>query len=487
MKLSLGPIDWGVIGLYMALMLGVGVWVGTRMRRFKDYFMAGGALTTPLLICALVSTYYELDVTIATSERGFYSGLVAWTWESRPYYLAILLAAFLLPGALRKRGGMTLPDILEQSYGKGARVTGAMACFVYSLPITAMAGLAAMFRALGWDPVPGVLTSAAICALYTAGGGLLADSLTDTIQFVFMSVSVAIAVPLALREVGGLQALSVLPPAHLTSGGGVSPWLILAFTASALTVFVEPAFYQRILAARDTKDVRRALIAGIFLWAAYDWAVTLIGMLARVAVINGILPADLEGKHALVSVCILALPVGLKGLFVAGVLAAAMSSVDSYCLLASGNLTYDIIRPTIAPGMKDRTLVRMTRIGVFVVMAIGVVVSLAFRRISDAWVFMSSVLVAVVFVPVIGSFLMKPRKAAGLAASAGGLLALAAFYAVLYTFGSFDPEEESWVLRIGKAAIWREYAVLFALPVSALSFLAGHILGRPGPSGRKEP
>ena len=68
-----------------------------------------------------------------------------------------------------------------------------------------------------------------------------------------------------------------------------------------------------------------------------------------------------------------------------------------------------------------------------------------------------------------------------------GLLALAAFYAVLYTFGSFDPEEESWVLRIGKAAIWREYAVLFALPVSALSFLAGHILGRPGPSGRKEP
>ena len=140
MNLRLEALDWAVVGVYMALMLGVGAWVGTKMRRFKDYFMAGGALTTPLLICALVSTYYELDVTIATSERGFYSGLVAWTWESRPYYLAIIMAALLLPGVIRKRGGMTLPDILEQSYGKGARVTGAMACFVYSLPITAMAG-----------------------------------------------------------------------------------------------------------------------------------------------------------------------------------------------------------------------------------------------------------------------------------------------------------------------------------------------------------
>jgi SSS family solute:Na+ symporter len=477
-NLRLGTLDWVVVGGYMALMLGVGAWVGTKMRRFKDYFMAGGALTTPLLICALVSTYYELDVTIATSERGFYSGLVAWTWESRPYYLAIIMAALLLPGVIRKRGGMTLPDILEQSYGKGARVTGAMACFVYSLPITAMAGLSAMFQSLGWDPMPGVLASAGICALYTAGGGLLADSLTDTIQFVFMSVSIAIAVPLALSQVGGFSALSVLPPAHLTSGGGVSPWLILAFTASALTVFVEPVFYQRILAARSVRDIRIALLVGILLWASYDWAVTLIGMLARAAVVKGILPAGLEGSQALVSVCLLALPVGLKGLFVAGVLAAAMSSVDSYSLLAAGNLTYDIIRPLFAPRMADRTLVLLTRIGVFAVMGIGVVISLAFQRVSDAWVFMSSVLVAVVFVPVIGSFVMKPRRAAGLAASAGGLAALGAFYAALYAFGSLDPVEESMVLRIGGAQIWREYAVLFALPVSALSFLAGHLLGR---------
>ncbi len=476
--MKLGMLDWAVVAGYLVLMLVIGGVVASRIRKFKDYFMAGGALTTPLLICALVSTYYELDVTIATSERGYYDGLVAWIWESRPYYVAILLAALFLTTRIRKSGAMTIPDLLEKRYGTGTRVTGAVACFVYSLPITAMAGLAAMFRTMGWDPAAGLAVSAGVCAIYTMSGGLWADSITDTVQFVLMSVSIAVAVPLALNAVGGFSFLSSLPPEHLTSRGTVSPWLILAFVGGALTVFVEPAFYQRIMAARSASDVRKALIIGIVLWASYDWAVTLIGMIARGAVAKHILPAALEGKHALVAVCLLSLPVGLKGLFVAGVLSAAMSSVDSYCLLASGNLTYDIYRPLFARGISDRTLVRLTRIGVFGVMLFGVVASLAFARISDAWIFMSSVLVAVVFVPVMGVLYGRPRRAAGLAAAAAGLLALIAFYAAVYLGGEFDTGEESWVLRLGNAQIWREYAVLFALPVSALGYAAGNLLGK---------
>ena len=476
--MSLAFVDYVVLALYLAAMLAMGAILALRIKEFKDYFLAGGALTTPLLLCSLVSTYYELDVTFATSERGFYDGLVAWFWWTRPYYLAIFIAAFLLVRRLRHFKFMTLPDVLERYYGRPARVTGALACFIYSLPITAIAGMSAMFSALGWPRDIALSVIVGVCAIYTLSGGLWADSVTDTFQFLLMCVSLAVTIPLALDMVGGFDFLAKLPAGHLTATGGVDVWLIVAWSTGALTVFVEPAFYQRIFAAKDEKSIRNALLMGLVLWAAYDWGVTIVGMIARGAVESGILPASLQGKEALMSVCMLALPVGLKGLFVAGVMAAAMSSVDSYSLLASGNLVYDIIRPVFKPDMSDKWLIRLTRAGVLVVMLLGVVISLWFERISDAWVFMAAVLVSVVFIPMAGALFLKPKRVSGILASGAGLAALAGFYAAIYVMGVYDPEEESYVWRAGSMEIWREYSVLFALPVSAAAFALGEIWGK---------
>ncbi len=474
--MSLAPLDYGIIVLYLALMLAIGAFLFTKIRQFKDYFLAGRALTTPLLVCTLVSTYYELDVTFATSELGFDVGLASWFWWSRPYYLAILIAAFVVVKRLKRGDFVTLPDVMGRNYGEKARVAGALACFFYSLPITAIAGLTALFTAMGWPLQLSLAISMGVCAVYTYSGGLLADAFTDTVQFLLMCVSVAIAIPLALKVVGGFEFTSLLPAAHMDPTGEVGPWLLAAWGIGALTVFVEPAFYQRIFAARDQKTVTRALIIGIFLWAAYDWGVTLLGMMARAAVESGTLPSDLEGRQALVSLCLLVLPVGLKGLFVAGILAAAMSSVDSYSLLASANFSYDIFRPLFKPDMSDAALTRLTRAGVFVVMLMGVLMSLVFDKISDAWIFMEGILVSVVFVPVAGVLFGRPKRGAGTAAALAGLVSLTAFYALIYTLGSYDPEEESYVILIGQAQIWREYAMLFTLPISTASFfIAGAV------------
>jgi Na+/proline symporter len=242
-------------------------------------------------------------------------------------------------------------------------------------------------------------------------------------------------------------------------------------------VFVEPAFYQRILAARDARQVTRALLIGILLWAAYDWGATLIGMAARAAVEQGRLPAGLEGRQALVAVCLTTLPVGLKGFFISGVLAAAMSSVDSYALLASGNLFYDIARPIFRPNWDERTLTRLTRLGIVLILVPSVLLALYFERISDAWLFMASILTSVAFVPAVAALLWRPRREAGLAGSLAGLGALAVFYLVIHGLGEPFAEEETYIFRFGGVEIWREYAVLFALPVSGLGFLAGQAWG----------
>jgi Na+/proline symporter len=172
------------------------------------------------------------------------------------------------------------------------------------------------------------------------------------------------------------------------------------------------------------------------------------------------------------------LPLGLRGLFIGGILAAAMSTIDSYSLLASGNVVYDIYRPIFDPRASDRRLIWLTRAGIFLVMVAALAISMFFTRMRDAWQFMTSVLTAVVFVPVMGALFTRPRPAAGLSASALGLVGLVAFYVLVFTKGSYDPDKEKHVWMIGGIEIWQDYAALCALPVSLVGFLIGNRFGR---------
>ena len=150
--------------------------------------------------------------------------------------------------------------------------------------------------------------------------------------------------------------------------GTAPPLYTLAYALTAASVLVEPLFYQRIFAARNPRAVRNAFLWGIVLWAAYDWATTAVGMAGGALMANGLLPADTPRDQVLLRVVPGYLPLGLAGFFLGGILATAMSTVDSYLLLAAGNLVYDIYRPLFDPNASPRRLVALTRTGVFVVM-----------------------------------------------------------------------------------------------------------------------
>ncbi|BBO34840.1 sodium:solute symporter family protein [Lacipirellula parvula] len=484
---QLDRFDYVIIGLYLTAMLALGAVLSSRIKAFKDYFLAGGALTTPLLICTLVSSYYGIEAMFGTSESGFYYGVAAWFWFSLPFYVFITFAALVIAPRLRRyEGAMTLSDILERHYGQPTRVVGAIACFLYSAPIIAMAGMMTLMQFLGIPIVWGLLAAIAICAAYTMLGGLWADAISDTMQFVLMCVSLAIAIPFAVEWIGGWTFVEQMKAAdetahHFSHHGGQSGWMLAAWTMTCLTVLVEPAFYQRTFAAAGTRSVQRALLTGIVLWAAYDWGVTLIGIIARSAVERGMLPADLEGKAALLTICMEMLPTGLRGLMIGGILAAAMSMIDSYSLLASGNVVYDVYRPLFNPQASDRRLLVMTRVGVFAVMIASALISLLFERMRDTWQFMSGIMASVVLVPVMGAFFSRPKPAAGLGGAIGGFIGLIAFYALLYARGEFDDGEKTFVWRIAGAEIWQDYAVLCALPVSLAGFIAGNRFGKEAP------
>lgn len=471
-------LDAGILVAYVLGMLAIG-WIALRrIRAFEDWFLAGRGLSTPILVATLVSTYYGLDVSFGSSELAFHEGVSAFFAYSAPFYVFYAACALLVAPRLKRLDARTLPEAVAGFYGPSAGRAAAFASFFYSAPILSVTGMGLIGEAVfGWDPVLCAAVGAALALAYTLMGGLLADALTDTVQFTIMCVTVAIAALFALREIGGHEELARrLGEEMLSPGGRLALTDVLVYLLIAASPLVEPAFYQRIFAGASLRAVRLALLIGLVVWAAYDWLVVYLGLVGRDLVESGVLHGDFDTSAILLQACAELLPTGFLGLLVAGLFASAMSTVDSYTLIAAGNLVYDGIQPLRRRKWTDAELLRATRWAAAGTLAVALLLALRFDRLRDAWIFMATILLSTVLVPMaVGLFaprLARPR--CGTRAAWTGFLSASALFVAVEAFGAWDAERETRVL-LG----WqREYAILLTLPASALAFASGFLPAR---------
>ena len=479
---SIATIDYIIIAIYLMGMIGVGVWFAKKHTDFDDFFLAGRSLTTPLLITTLISTYYGIDVLFGDSQLGFTDGVVAWFGYARPTYAFFLIAAFFLAQRLKEEDFKSLPDILDKYYGKKTRYVGAITSFIYSLPALSLYGFGMLGDViLGWEPIMGMLVLGGIALVYTLTGGFWAVVLTDSIQFLFMCVVLALAVPFAMNFIGGFdKMIDILEPSYFDTMGDLSIWLIIIYASTGLAILVEPTFYQRIFAAKSYKNVRNALIIGIFIWGSYDWIITIIAMAAKTGVLQGILPTDLAPDAALLTVMVAALPAGALGLFMAGVLSTEMSTLDSYCLVAGGNVAYDIYRPAIKPDATDEELIKKTRYGILLSWILGLAMAVSFDQMLGLWVFMASILISSVMVPILlGLFIPRFRKAlAGFLSAGLGLASTVILNIYIMMTGTFDVLEETYIIQWFGIDFLQEFIMYITVPISLLGFFIGLILDK---------
>jgi len=220
------------------------------------------------------------------------------------------------------------------------------------------------------------------------------------------------------------------------------------------------------------------------LWGAYDWVIAILGMVAKTAALQGAIDPGVAADHSLIVIMASVLPVGLLGFFIAGVLATEMSTLDSYCLVAGGNVAYDLYRPLVRPQADDADLVRMTRWGIFASWVVGFAMALGFEQMLGLWVFLASILISAALVPILAGLYVPAwrRRRAGLWSSALGLVSVLAMNAAIVGFGRFVEAEETyiWTFTLGGSTIdfWQEYAMLVSLPISLLGFLLGLVLDR---------
>jgi len=479
---EVATIDYIIISLYLLGMIGVGLWFAKKHSDFEDFFLAGRSLTTPLLITTLISTYYGIDVLFGDSQLGFTNGVVAWFAYARPTYAFFLIAAFLLAHRLREEDFKSLPDILDKYYGKKTRYVGAVTSFIYSLPALSLYGFGMLSDViLGWEPIMGMLVLGGIALIYTITGGFWAVALTDSIQFVLMCVILAMAFPFAMNLIGGFDSMiEVLKPSYFDTMGDMSIWLIIIYASTGLSILVEPTFYQRIFAAKSYKNVRNALVIGIFIWGSYDWIITILAMAAKVAVIQGTLPVDVAPDAALLTIMVAALPAGALGLFLAGVLATEMSTLDSYCLVAGGNVAYDIYKPAFKPSATDKELIKTTRYGILLSWVLGFAMAISFDQMLGLWVFMASILISSVLAPILlGMYVPKFRKPlAGFLSAGLGLVSTVILNIYIMTNGVFDLDEETYIIHWFGIDFLQEFVMYITVPISLIGFFVGLIFDK---------
>ena len=441
--MALAPWDWAIVVGYLALALTVGVLVSRRAGTSLDsYFIADRGLPWWWLGTSMVATTFAADTPLVVSglvaQHGVAGNWFWWSWAISHVAMAVLFASLW-----RRAGVLTDAELVELRYGgrPASLLRGFKAVFfallingiVLGWVIRAMVKIAAPFvrwdRWIGADALAGfenawpdiltiggpgdtltVLALFGLIAVYSSLGGIRGVILTDLVQFVLaMAGSIAFAW-IAVDHVGGIDGMLAGLERHYDAQrvlafvpGSDAAWLPLQVFFIYIAVqwwaqyFADGTGYlaQRLFTARSDEDAEAGgLWFAVANYALRTWPWVLIGLVALVVFPLGTEPtgpaaAMVAGDREMAYPVLMGqlLPAGLLGLLAVSLLAAFMSTVDTHINWGASYLVNDLYRRFLRPDATQRELVRVSRLAVLSLAALGVVVAAQISSIESAWRF----------------------------------------------------------------------------------------------------
>lgn len=338
--------------------------------------------------------------------------------------------SFWLSKKIRAMEVYTLPAILEAQYGSPViKIIASLLVSVSWIGIIAGQTIAAgKILSVFW---PGKLTSLILISgtvfiIYTTLGGQYSVIKTDIIQLMIILTGITVCMGFAVPSAGGLAAIFHEAP----EGHGSFP-LSPSFNAFNLMSYlffiglpylVGPDIYTRLFSARTSETARRAAFHTAVLLLPAAFAITLIGIIARV-LLPGIPP-----ESAFPSLVMKILPAGFNGLVIAALLAAVMSSADTCLITTATILATDIIGPLRRRTPDEKSMLALSRIMVVVIGIIAILIALKVQGIIHSLILAYTVYSSGVVIPLLFGFYARRLKLNGTGAIAaavgGGLLGL---------------------------------------------------------------
>lgn len=364
--------------------------VRQRKMSATDYILAGRKLTAPLFAASLTATWY--GSVLGAGEFIARYGVVFILCMGVPYYVTAIIYALLLSTRMRNNEAVSIPHLIRRTFGSGPGYAAAVAMLFISIPAPFMLSLGLLLHNIaGWSVPVGVIVGSFGALIIVAKGGLASDVRANVVQLIVMfSGFGALAIWCVIR-LGSLGDMWQGVPTLKQNFPGPLEWQVIAvWFLIALQTFVDPNFHVRSAAATTPQVARRGLMVSVLAWMIFDGIQLLIGLYAV-----SFLPSA-NSAETFLHIANDVLPMAWKGLFVAGVFAAIMSTLDGYALVSATTIGHDIIDSIRGKGHSRTSLL----IGLAVAGVIGVVAAIAIPSIVDLIYNAASITVPALLIPV---------------------------------------------------------------------------------------
>ena len=392
MLAAFSTLDWVVVVVYLAISVAIGLLANRVISGISGYLVAGRSLGTALSIATMTGSELGLITVMYQAQKGYVDGFKALHIGLVAGIVTLLvgLTGFVVV-RLRRSGVMTIPEYYELRFGRRTRILGGVLLAlggILNMGLFLQVGSQFVVAVTGLDPdgttLKLVMTGLLVLVLvYTVLGGMVSVVLTDYVQFVVLSIGLVFMVGLVISRMGMetiVQAWQARPDMEAFdpiagSGGAYISWqAVIGFVSCAIW----PTAVTRALSARDETVVKRQYMFSSVSFMIRFLIPCFMGICAYVYLTGAgaVLASNGDFTHAGTEYGSIQafpvmlreiLPMGFLGLITAAMLAAFMSTHDSYLLCWSSVIARDVIAPLHPEGQDERKQLLWTRIGIVVI------------------------------------------------------------------------------------------------------------------------
>jgi len=476
----LNPVDIGVLVLYLIVVIGMGLWFARNSSNSDGFMTAGGSMPGWAVGLSIFGTYLSSNTFLGVPGAVFGSN-----WNALAFSLSLPIAAWIAVRYFvpfyRQHESISAYEHLEQRFGAWARTYGVV-CYLLTQLFRMGAILygvsLAMAALTGWSQLSIILVSGVLVTLYTTLGGIEAVIWTDVMQAVVLSVGAIVVLCLLLLDIPGgpSQSIEVAAQAGKFSLGSfafnftfATFWVTLLYGLfeNLKNFGIDQSFVQRYHTSTSTQQASRSVWIGALLYLPISLVFFMIGsstyayyqanpdMLQEVRMqvsqqqlvselegIPGSLPssdkaiairaaelgdADI-GDKVLPHFIVNRLPVGVTGLLIAAIFAAAMSSIDTSLNSSATVVLVDIYKRHLRPLANERETMAVLYAGTVVMGMLGVAVAVAMIGVESvlaAWWTLSGIFAGgLLGLFLLGMICRHARKPAAVCGATAGLSAI---------------------------------------------------------------
>lgn len=368
-----------VVG-YMVAMMVVGAVIGKKqINDSNDYMVAGRRMGLFMVAFSLSANNVGGGSTTGLAAKAFGTWGMSACWYVIAAAVAMIPLAYFAP-KIRKTMAVTIPEVVGRRFGKfSCNITAVLNVLsLFCLTSSQIVASGVVISTLVDIPQNVALVIAGIVViLYTTFGGMIADQVSDLVQFIIILVGLAIATPIVISGCGGWDAIAAnLPEAQLdfTKIGWVT---IIGYIFNYFCTFLAgPEMVSRFETAKDEKTACRASLLSGVLMAAMSMFPTLLG-LAALAMKDSIPGLAENGSNAMMAVTEAYAPQFIVGLVSAAIICATMSSADSNLLCLSTIIMNDLyLGNNSGKQLSDDKVIFWTRVCNVVFAVIAMLVSM---------------------------------------------------------------------------------------------------------------